>query len=102
MVSMRIRLRHIIIPVVGVATLSYFAYHTLVGERGLRSYWRMQVQTAKLEKQLRAVRAERLKMEAKVTLLRPESLDPDMLDERVREILNLARPDEVTILLNPK
>ncbi len=100
--TMRIRLRHVIIPVLGVASLSYFAYHTLMGDRGLRSYWRMQVQTARLEKQLQKVQAERLKLEARVTLLRPESLDPDMLDERVRETLNLARPDEVTIVLDPR
>jgi cell division protein FtsB len=31
-------------------------------------------------------------------LLRPESLDPDMIDERARESLNLVQPQELAIL----
>jgi len=33
-----------------------------------------------------------------VSLLRPESLDPDMLDERARAILNLANQDDLVML----
>ena len=33
-----------------------------------------------------------------VALLRPESLDPDMLDERARAILNLAHQDDLIML----
>jgi cell division protein FtsB len=37
-------------------------------------------------------------LELAVSLLRVESLDPDMLDERARHILGLAHPDEFIIL----
>jgi hypothetical protein len=33
-----------------------------------------------------------------VALLRPESLDPDMLDERARAILNLAHQDDLIMM----
>ena len=36
-------------------------------------------------------------LERRVNLLRPEHLDRDMLDERVRSQLNLAAPNEIVI-----
>jgi cell division protein FtsB len=40
------------------------------------------------------------RLERRVALLRPESLDRDMLEERARAVLNLARPEDRVILLN--
>ncbi len=40
----------------------------------------------------------RERLERDVSLLRPESLDPDMLDERARAILNLANKDDLVML----
>jgi cell division protein FtsB len=38
------------------------------------------------------------RLERDVALLRPESLDPDMLDERARAILNLAHSNDLIML----
>ena len=35
--------------------------------------------------------------ERRVTELRNQSLDPDMLDERARALLNYARPDDIIV-----
>lgn len=100
MFSLPFRLRYIVLPLICLSFLAYFAHHALIGERGLLSYKRLQDRHIRLEKQLADARKKREKLEARVTLLRPESLDPDMLDERARTILNLARPNEITILQN--
>lgn len=42
--------------------------------------------------------AERQELERRVALLRPESLDPDMIDERARASLNVVQPQELAIL----
>ena len=47
-----------------------------------------------------AVAAERAVWERRVSLLRPTSVDPDLLEERARTVLNLGQPDELVILLN--
>ena len=47
---------------------------------------------------LRAVRAEQEALERNVELMRPTSLDRDMLEERARVVLNYTRPDEVVIM----
>jgi cell division protein FtsB len=46
------------------------------------------------------VRAERQALEDKVRRLRPDSLDPDLIDELARRHLSLAGPLDVIILLD--
>ena len=40
-------------------------------------------------------------MERHVALMRPESLDRDMIDERAREALNMADAKDIVIFLDP-
>lgn len=88
-------------PVVGqglaAATVAYFGFHMMTGDRGLQAYLRV---TGELD-QAKALNAElkdeRQKLEQRVSLLRDQSLDPDMLEERARALINLGREDEVVI-----
>ncbi len=47
-----------------------------------------------------ARQAEHERLAAKVALLGPDHIDPDMLDEQVRRYLGLAHPDEIVIFTN--
>ena len=85
-----------------LATIAYFSYHAVNGDFGMRALARMQAEEIALRQELDERRAERQAMELRVTLLRPESLDPDMLEERARETLNYAHPNELTILRGPR
>lgn len=82
-----------------VCLVVYFAYHAVQGERGLNAWWRLTQKIALAQGTLDALNGERGALEARVALLRPDSLDPDMLEERARALLNFGRPDEITILL---
>ena len=42
-------------------------------------------------------RGEERKLAHRVALMRSDGLDPDLLDERVRDVLNLAHPDDLVI-----
>ena len=42
---------------------------------------------------------QKTQLEHRVGLLRPNSLDPDLLEERARVVLNYARDDEMLVLL---
>jgi cell division protein FtsB len=48
-----------------------------------------------------AVAAQRGELENRVARLSSSSLDPDLLDERVRAMLNYADQDEVVIMVPP-
>ena len=88
-------------PALGVAVIGYFAYHLVHGDRGLVAWRDLSERIRETEAVARQVTAERQELERRVALLRPDSLDRDMLDERVREVLNLAHPDDLVILRPP-
>ncbi|MBI3441885.1 MAG: septum formation initiator family protein [Proteobacteria bacterium] len=53
---------------------------------------------ATLQKKYDQLHTERLQIENRVKLLRPGSLDLDMLDERARVVLGFVSPDERVVL----
>jgi cell division protein FtsB len=81
---------------VGVALLiSYFGVNAYTGNNGLRAQQDLDLQTAQLTIEVTALRAERITWERRVALLKSETLDPDMLDERARALLDYAHPRDV-------
>ena len=92
--------RQIIASIFGVAVIAYFAYHAVEGERGLRAYFALKLQTELAREERDALRDERMVIERRVNLLKPESLDLDMLDERARVVLNKVHEDDFVILLS--
>jgi cell division protein FtsB len=94
------RVRHALLILGSVLLFGYFLYHTVNGERGILSMMNMQKQVRLMEQELDQTVEAREKLEAKVARLRPESLDPDLLDEQSRDLLNFSRPNEIVILKN--
>ncbi|MCX5568490.1 MULTISPECIES: FtsB family cell division protein [Kaistia] len=91
------KLRRLILPLGSLAVMGYFAYHSFNGDYGIWSRERMEREAIGLEKELAEMKAERLSLAARAQLLRPESLDPDMIDERARAKLNVVQADELVI-----
>ena len=98
--EMRRRARFLVGPLLGAALTSYFVYHTIEGDRGLRA-WRDITQQLRVAKdQYATVEAERDALEHKVDGLNPNHVDPDLLDQQIRSQLDLVSPGEV-ILMQP-
>jgi cell division protein FtsB len=96
--EIRRRARHIAPQVIAACLVGYFVFHAVHGERGLLAYLRLQQELAQAKAVQSELSAQRAEMRHRVSLLRPDSLDPDMLEERARRVLNFARPDEIVIL----
>ena len=96
--ELRRRARHIVGPLVGLSLTGYFAYNMIEGDRGFEAWMQLSHRLAAEQTNLAQVRAERAALELKVADLRPEHLDRDLLDERVREVLNLVAPNEVVVM----
>jgi cell division protein FtsB len=96
--ELRQRSRTALATLLGAAAIAYFGYHAVQGDRGIEEWFRLTGQLEALEQrqQLNATRIATL--ERRVNLLREEALDRDLLDERARAVLGLARPDEIIIL----
>ncbi len=98
--EIRRRFRQIAAPVLGAVVLAYFCYHTVQGDRGLLAYHRVSQEVARAQTALDAVREERLQLEHRAGLLRADSLDLDMLEERARALFNHVHADELLIYEN--
>jgi cell division protein FtsB len=79
--------------------IGYFGINAHTGNRGLIARQDLDQQIAQLTSELATLKAERLKWERRVSLLKSESIDADMLDERTRAILNYADPRELILYL---
>ena len=95
-----LRLRQALIPLVCLVVLGYFAYHAVYGRHGFIAWLDIQNRVDTLEHQLVELRGQREQLDRQVALLRPESLDPGLLDERARAALGYAGPNEVVIFLD--
>ncbi len=96
--SLRRRIRRVSVSFLGVSATFYFVFHVFHGDRGLIAWAQLRQQVVEVKTTAKGMAAERRYLENKVRLLHPESLDPDMLDERARLMLNFGHPDELIIL----
>jgi cell division protein FtsB len=95
----RVRERHGF-ALLGLGLVVYFGYHAVSGDRSLWAWRQLTAEIAATRQELAEVRAERLNLEDKVKRLRPESLDPDLVDELARKRLSFVDPLDVIILLD--
>ena len=91
-------IRSLAFPVATLALAAYFGYYLIYGNHGVLNLARVQQQIELKQAELDRIRAQRLAIEHRVSLLRPESVDPDMLEEQARSRLGLTDRDEVVIL----
>jgi cell division protein FtsB len=83
------------------AFIGYFGVNAFTGAHGLRAQADLEQQLARMQTELAGLKAERAGWERRVSLLRADRIDPDMLDERARSVIGFADPRDV-IVLSPK
>lgn len=88
----------LILPAVTAVFLGYFGYHSIQGEYGMVGRARLEARAHELDAELSRLQAERGALEAHVKLLRADSLDQDMVDERARAQLSVVNPNEIVIM----
>ncbi len=91
------RLKPLAAQLLGACLAGYFLYHAVEGDRGLLAWLRVHRELALAEAELRQSTEQRQALERRVAQLNSSSLDPDMLDERARAMLNFSHPDDVVI-----
>jgi cell division protein FtsB len=84
---------------VAALIIGYFGLSAYTGAHGLKAKQDLAQQQASLTRDLERVTAERKQWEHRVSLLQSDNLDPDMLDERARAMLNYVHPRDLTLML---
>jgi cell division protein FtsB len=87
--------------VMAALLIGYFGMHAYTGDHGLKAKEDLALQFATLNEELQKLKGERLEWQRRVALLRSDGLDPDMLDERARAMLDYVHPRDL-ILLGPR
>ena len=88
--------------ILAAAFIGYFAVNAFTGNHGLHAQQDLEQQMSSIKEELDALRSERSEWEQRVSLLRSDRLDPDMLEERGRALLDYVDPRDVTLLLKPR
>ncbi len=93
----RSNLKRLILPAVAIAYLAYFGFWAFHGHYGIWAKARFESEAAALDAELADLKAQRASFERRVALLRPESVDQDLLDEQARQALNMLQPNDLVV-----
>jgi cell division protein FtsB len=87
---------------VAAMMVGYFGVNAYTGKYGLNARQELDQEIIALTSELARLKRERADGEQRVSLLRSNRVDPDMLDERARALIGYADPRDLTLLLNPR
>ena len=83
--------------VVLLAVATYFGWSATQGDHGLKKFAEQQDQLVLAKADLAQANSDLDVWERRVTGLRSSHLDSDSLDERARQMLNLANPTDIVV-----
>ncbi|MDY0028565.1 MAG: septum formation initiator family protein [Pseudobdellovibrionaceae bacterium] len=89
-----------ILTIVGMGLCFYFSYHLISGQRSYVRYLTLQQSISALEVENSTLKSERVSLESRVSMLRPASINKDLLEERARLVLGYRAENEKDILFN--
>jgi cell division protein FtsB len=90
------RPRQMLVSLFCLCALGYFAYHAIVGKRGLEARSRLIERSRQLEPEIERLEAVRTRLERDVRLL--DARDPDIIEELAIELLGFARPGDRVVV----
>jgi cell division protein FtsB len=83
------------------AMIGYFGVNAYTGKYGLNARQDLDQEIVALTSELVRLKKERAEDERRVSQLRSDQVDPDMLDERVRYQLDYADPRDLVRMIKP-
>ncbi len=83
------------------ALIGYFGVNAYTGRYGLNAQQELDQEIVSLTAELARLKQERADGEKRVSLLRADRLDPDMLDERARFQLDYVNPHDLVRMNHP-
>ena len=94
-------LTNVALYTMAAALVGYFGVNAYTGKYGLNARQELDQEIISLTAELARLKRERAEGEQRVSLLRSESVDPDLLDERARFQLDYANPHDLVRMNHP-
>lgn len=92
--------RENLLVLVGLCLCAYFTYHAVAGNRSLTRMHSINSQIETLSIEETSLQAKNAAWNKKVSMMRPGSVDKDLLEERARAVLGYQKPHEFMVLSN--
>ena len=80
--------------------IGYFGVNAFSGNHGLKAKQDIDQQIEVASGELAQLQAERREWQRRIGLLKSKQLDPDMLDERARTLLDYAHPNDLVLMFD--
>ena len=90
--------RQIIVPIFAAVISGDVVFHAVHGDRGVFAYAELTEQVREARIKLAEAKGQREALQLDVSLLQRDNLDLDLLEERVRSVLNRIDDDDMLIL----
>jgi cell division protein FtsB len=87
-----------IVTLIGIGLFFYFSYHLIQGQRSAMRYLTLEQTISRMEQQKEELKSKREDLETKVAMLRPNSINKDLLEERARIVLGFRKTGEMDVL----
>ena len=84
-----------------LSLLGYFCWQGFYGFRSIHYREKLSNQVAVLTAEFNGVANQRKAIETRVQMVRPGTMDADLVDEMVRRDLNMGKSTDVIVLLKP-
>jgi cell division protein FtsB len=94
-------LRGLLLYALAASLIGYFAQQAFQGNYGLEARKGYEEDIARLTFERDELQTKRKELERRVALLKPESIDPDMVEELARRDLGFAGANDL-LLINPR
>lgn len=99
----RRRLRAILLPLAlytaSGAASSYFLWHAMNGNRGMKAKIEYRATALDLSRELAELKAERAGFERRIAMMRATSVEQDILEEEARRQLGRVHRNDVVVFL---
>jgi len=99
----RRRWRAVLFPLVLYAVsggaASYFVWHAVNGQRGLKAQDEYQARVQAMNAELASLRTERARWQHRVDMMQADAVDRDLLDEEARDVLGRVHKNDLVVLL---
>lgn len=87
----------VVIPAILLSWVALLVYTAVASDSGYRVLAKLENELAEKSEEIDGLRERRLALEKRADQLNPKSLDPDLIDERIRSILGYSREGDVVI-----
>ncbi len=88
------------LPAIALIAMGFFGYNAVLGPNGVMALKDIKAEVAQRNVELAVLQKQRAVIQNHVNLLDSKhGADPDMVDELARKQLNVARPNEVVVIL---